>query len=364
MMTSKALYVHVPFCAHICTYCDFTHVIYNDNLVTQWLMALQKEIFYYSLPKNLDTVYLGGGTPVSLKAEYLNKLLCLLDPYCQNVQEYTIEINPEVMNLEKAKICYAHGINRASIGYQSANQKLLHLLGRKHNLNQVAKTIEILNEVGINNISLDIMYSLPGQTMAMLKDTVEKAIILKPNHLSLYSLTIEPNTVFSARGYTALDNDKEADMYDWICSYLPSQGYQQYEIANFAKAGFNSKHNQVYWHYDDFIGLSAGASGKENHCRYDKPKSLKAYLADPCKRYEINLSKYDEMFESIMMGLRLKQGILITAWNNRFQAKLNVTFAQALYKHLRLNNLEIKDGYLRCTKKGYPILQTILVDFL
>ncbi|WP_238928371.1 radical SAM family heme chaperone HemW [Bulleidia sp. zg-1006] len=364
MMTSKALYIHVPFCAHICAYCDFAHVGYQSSLVNQWLEALQTEIASRTIPKDLKTLYLGGGTPVSLREEELKKLLTLLDPYCQGVEEYTIEINPEVMTLEKAKICAKHGVNRASIGFQSSNEVLLKLMGRKHNYAKVQETIAFLKEVGITNFSLDLMYSLPNQSMELLQQSVQDALALKPTHLSLYSLTIEPNTVFARKGLKPAEAELEADMYEWLCAYLPSQGYEQYEIASFAKKGFPSKHNQVYWQYEDFIGLSCGASGKENHERYDKPRSLKAYLKNPLAKKSIPLSKEDEMFESIMMGLRLRKGIHLRHWQDCYKENLLEYYKEAVKKHVDNGNLIMEEAFIHCTKQGFPVLQSILVDFL
>lgn len=363
-MTSKALYLHVPFCAHICAYCDFAHVGYCSSLVNQWLEALKIEIEDKKVPENLETIYLGGGTPVSLQEDELEKLLILLDPYCQKIKEYTIEINPEVMTLEKAKICHRHGINRASIGFQSSDKRLLKLMNRQHDYTEVQETIEFLKKVGITNYSLDLLYSLPGQTMELFQKSVNDALALEPKHLSLYSLTIEPNTLFARKGLKSLEADLEADMYEWICAYLPSQGYEHYEISNFAKKGFESRHNQMYWHYEDFIGLSCGASGKENHERYDKSKNLREYLKNPLEYKKIPLGKEDEQFESIMMGLRLKKGIDLLDWKEKYQENMVKYYDKAFQKHLSNGNLVLEGTYVRCTKKGFPILQSILVDFL
>lgn len=363
-MTSKALYLHVPFCAHICAYCDFCHWKYSSSLVTKWFEALEKELQASDIPLDLRTIYLGGGTPVSLSEEELDKLLSFLDPYTKEVKEYTIEINPEVMTEEKVIICQNHGINRASIGLQSSDNQLLKLLGRHHRFSQVRECMNLLRKHGIENLSLDLMYSIPSQTLEVWKNSVKDALSLNPTHLSLYSLTIEENTEFGKKQYQSLDSEMEADMYEWMVDYLEHQGFVHYEIANFAKPGYESQHNQVYWNYQDFIGISVGASGKEGHRRYDKTRSFKAYLEQPLERNWIELSEKEEEFEWLMMGLRLKKGVSLLEFQERFQQDFKILFQASIQKHLELGNVLLEGDTLRCSPQGFPILQTILVDFL
>ncbi|MBF1099746.1 MAG: radical SAM family heme chaperone HemW, partial [Solobacterium sp.] len=249
MMTTKPkhLYLHVPFCRTICSYCDFCHVGYQETVANQWLDAIKTDIQNRHINENLRTIYIGGGTPTTLSSSQLDQLLCLLDPYAHMVQEYTIEINPETFDEDKAKMLQKHGVNRASIGFQTSDERLLQMMNRHHRLEDVAETMRLLRKYGIDNISLDLMYSLPTQTMESLKKSLQDAIALEPTHLSLYSLTIEPNTVFAKKGYEHLEDDMEADMYEWICKMLPRYGFVQYEISNFAKAGMISQHNCAYW---------------------------------------------------------------------------------------------------------------------
>ncbi|MBF1101517.1 MAG: radical SAM protein, partial [Solobacterium sp.] len=209
----KHLYLHVPFCRTICSYCDFCHVGYQETVANQWLDAIKTDIQNRHINENLRTIYIGGGTPTALSSSQLDQLLCLLDPYAHTVQEYTIEINPETFDEDKAKILQKHGVNRASIGFQTSDERLLQMMNRHHRLEDVAETMRLLRKYGIDNISLDLMYSLPTQTMESLKKSLQDAIALEPTHLSLYSLTIEPNTVFAKKGYEHLEDDMEADMY-------------------------------------------------------------------------------------------------------------------------------------------------------
>lgn len=363
---SKAeyLYVHVPFCASICSYCDFCHQIYQKETVDKWLNALKMELDHVQPRKDLKTIYLGGGTPTCLDESQLEKLLSLLDEYTSVIREYTIEVNPETLTKEKAEILRKHRINRASIGLQSIDESLLKLMGRRHSFVDVKNTVNLLRKEEITNISLDIMYSLPGQTMESLKETIEFACLLDVTHLSCYSLTIEDNTVFGKKGYQHLEDDLEADMYEFICMMLIEHGFQQYEISNFSKEGFESIHNKAYWHYDDFVGLGCGASGKEGLLRYDHEKSVKNYLSDPLKRIEIQNTKEDAMFEMVMMGLRLKEGISFAHFQEIWNVSLNEVYGKPIRKLETQDLLYEEDGYLKTTNRGFEILNTVLEEFL
>ena len=356
------LYLHVPFCKSICYYCDFCHVIYQENIVNEWLDAIQKEIQDKNINPNLKTIYIGGGTPTSLNAQQLDTLLSLLDAYTNHVEEYTIEINPETLTLEKIEILRKHGINRISIGLQSHDAELLKSIGRNHTKEDVSKCVEILKENGINNISLDVMYSLPNQTIQQLKETLEFVISLDVKHVSLYSLTIEENTVFHKRNYQHLSDEVEADMYDLNVEMLEKNGFMQYEVANFSKEGYESKHNLAYWLYKDFYGIGAGASGKEDNYRYDHTKNVKEYIHNNPIEY-IELSNKDQMFETIMMGIRLKKGISCNSFEEKFGISMEEAFPKSIKKHLANGNV-IMDTSLRLSKDAYPIMNEILVDFL
>ena len=360
----QALYLHVPFCRTICYYCDFCHEVYRRETAEAWLQAVRKQLAGTEIGP-LKTIYIGGGTPTSLDADLLDELLGLLDPYrCAETEEYTIEINPETLTDEKAALLQRHGVNRASLGFQTADAALLQKINRHHTPQDVEQAAACLRRHDIDNISLDLMYSLPGQTMASLQDSVHQALAIRPDHLSLYSLTVEPDTVFGRRGIEPLDEDTEADMYEWICRTLPAHGYEQYEISNFARPGRESRHNLVYWHYEDFTGISCGASGKEGNIRYDMPARLSAYLADPLGRDELVLTEEDMMFEMLMMGLRLKQGVSAADFKKRFDQDLHDVYGDIIDQMTARGLLVYSKGRLACTEAGFPLLNSILVEFL
>lgn len=361
--TTKALYLHVPFCKTICHYCDFTHVVYQTKLVEDWLNAVAIELASKPI-SSLKTIYIGGGTPSVLTPNQLERLLQLLSKYSKNVEEYTIEINPETFDLTKAELLVKYGVNRASVGLQTSNDQLLKMMNRNHCFQDVIDTVTTLQRVGIDNISLDIMYSLPNQTIQDLKQSIDDALSLNIKHISIYSLTIEPNTVFFKRKIEHLDDEVEADMYDFICSYLPQHHFQQYEISNFCLDGYASKHNQVYWRYDDYFGISSGASGKENGVRYDKPKNVIRYIQDPLFKTVIEESEEEQMFEWLMMGLRLKQGVDIHDFETKFNQPLFSVYQETLNHHIQQGLLQLQGSILSCSEKGYPLLNEILLDYL
>lgn len=358
------LYLHVPFCRTICAYCDFCHLVYSQKTAEKWLDTLAEEISLKEISPDLRTVYIGGGTPSCLDAFMLNRLLDLLDPYTHHVQEYTMEINPETVDEEKVRIMADHHVSRVSIGFQSSDPSLLKLMGRHHDLKMIADTMNLFRKYGIENISLDLMYSLPFQTMDILKQSVHDAISLKPEHLSLYSLTIEENTVFGKKGYHHLDDDTEADMYEFICHVLPGYGYHQYEVSNFARDGYESVHNSAYWNYRDFYGIGMGASGKEGYLRYDNTRSLNEYLKDPLKRTEIPLTEKEAMFEMLMMGMRFRKGMDLSLFEETFHHDFQEVYGRKAEPLIQKGLVEYSDNHIRCTDQGYEIMNSVLVEFM
>lgn len=354
----KHLYVHVPFCNSICYYCDFCHVVYNEKLVNQWLDQLSKEAYDNCL-NQYETIYIGGGTPSCLEYKQLKRLLNIILPYSNNVKEYTIEINPESITLDKIKLFKEYGINRISIGVQSSNDELLKSLNRKHNYEDVVKAVKLLKENDLNNISVDLMYSLPNQTIDILNQTIDDILLLDVPHISLYSLTIEENTVFGKRNVQPLDEQIEADMYELIENKLTKNNYIHYEVSNYCKKGYESKHNLGYWNYDDFLGISIGASSKNGNNRYTNTNSINKYLSgDDIKDEDLKLTNEELMFENIMMSLRTIYGLNIEEFNNRY----NVDFIKRYKDALNSEYLKIVNNHLICT--NLEILNNILLDFM
>ena len=361
---AKHLYLHVPFCRSICYYCDFCHIVRDERMEKKWLMALRKEFSMRRFEHDLRTVYIGGGTPSALSLSHLEQVFLLLSPYTKQVEEYTIEVNPETVNDTLVSLFVKYGINRVSMGLQTSNDNLLKKIGRHHTFADVKHAVEVLHKHGIDNISLDLMYGLPNQTLADLEASVMDAIALRPKHLSLYSLTIEENSVFGKRGVSPVDPDLDADMYTWICGVLPTYGFEHYETSNFALPGYRSRHNTAYWEYRDFYGVSCGASGKEGHVRYDNCNNVLTYCNDPTQRNEIVLDLADEQFEMVMMSLRMTEGLDLASYKEKFGETYDVRFGKASQKLVEQGLLEYTNGHVRATQRGAFILNSVLVELM
>lgn len=359
----KALYIHIPFCDHICGYCDFARGYYSQELADKYLAALIEELNGKDL-SSIETIYIGGGTPTALNLLQLETLFKALKPYTNKLVEYTIEANPESLTKAKAQLFKDYNINRVSMGMQVSQSHLLELIERKHTFKDVKDKIKILKSVGIENISVDLMYGIPNQSLEDLKTTLEKIVKLEITHVSLYALTIEPNSKFGLKGYQEASADLDADMYEYALDYLENAGFKRYEISNFAKAGYESKHNKVYWQYDDFIGAGLFASGKEGYQRYTNTRSLKEYLAGKRKDEIIALSKTDEAFEYIMMNLRMVKGFRIKNFNQRFGFDFKEKYKSQL-KTLENDKLIIvENDIIKASNYGLEILHNVIEEFM
>lgn len=353
------LYVHVPFCKSICYYCDFCHRIYDNQLVNKWLNALSKEIKDVCKDQ-FKTIYIGGGTPNSLSHEELDRLLSLINPYSSIVEEYTIEINPESFNEKQIELFKKYRINRFSIGLQSSNNNILKTINRKHTYEDVLNVVTSLKKNGFNNISIDLMYSLPNQTIDDLNKTLDDVISLDVPHISIYSLAIEESSVFGKNGITNLDEDTEADMYELIINKLVSNGYEHYEVSNFCKKGYESKHNIGYWDYDDYLGISLSSTSKIKDHRYTTTRNFDSYFDSYKNRDEdLNLTLKDMIIENVMMSLRTNKGLSLID----FKIKYNIDFIDIFKNSLDKfkDDVIIKDNRAVCN--NLAILNNILIYF-
>ena len=359
---SKAMYIHVPFCDSICAYCDFERCRKHPVLTKKWLNVIGKEI---SERKNeeIRTLYIGGGTPTSLSCDELNELLSACDGF--HPVEFTIEANVENLTSDKIETLVKHRVNRISLGVQSLNDQLIKIIERHHTADEVFSKIDEIYDKGIQNISVDMIYGLPEQTLAVwLADLKKMAMNEKISHLSIYSLTIEENSAFGRHHVARADDELDELMYFEGIRILEECGFEHYEISNFCRSKRVSLHNCAYWKYEDFIGIGCGAYGKEDHFYYHFPFQLNDYLNGRLKCERRFLNKDDEMFEAVMMGLRLKKGIELNRFRERFACDLTDVYDQAVQKNLKLGYLEIINGYLRCTENGFGLLNSILIDFM
>lgn len=358
------LYLHVPFCNKICSYCDFAKTGYQEQLVEKWLKVVAKELKERVLDTELTTIYIGGGTPSSLSVQQLETLLLLLEPYTKKVKEYTIEANPESLSMDKLYVLKTYGVNRISLGVQSTHQELLDMMNRAHRYTDVKEVINHCIQVGIDNISVDLMYSLPNQTMQQWEETLYNIVQLPITHISLYSLTIEDNTVFKKKQYESLPVEIETKMYQKAIRICTQYGFMHYEISNFAKDGKESLHNKAYWKYKDFYGISLGASGKIQQQRYDNTRNFKAYLNHEYIQTSYQEDEKEVMFNMIMMSLRMKEGLSLNEFKRIFQKDIMDVYQKPLQKLLELKHLVIENQYLKCQNDSFLFLHDILIEFL
>lgn len=359
----SSLYVHVPFCKHICSYCDFCKVFYHQKWAWQYLEALSYEIQDKKLLSSYDTVYIGGGTPTALDHRQLERLFQILSPYTQKSCEYSIEMNPETVDQEKLALCQKYGVNRLSIGVQTFHDHLLQNIGRQHTCKQAQELIKQAQSLGLEDINVDLIYGLPQQTWEDVQEDLEQLDLLNVHHVSLYSLILEDHTILKNQNYQSLDDETDALWYQRIRSILKEKGFTQYEVSNFYRHK-PSLHNLVYWHYQDYEGIGLSAHSLKEHCRYENTRSLTQYLQHHYNKEKIPLKAKDEQFEKIMMGLRLTCGIDIEEMNRLFSIDFLTYYRTVIEKYQKLQMLTIENQHLMTTPLGMNFLNNILVDFL
>ncbi len=342
-MENKGLYIHIPFCEHICSYCDFAKEVYNQKRVIAYLNELQKELKEYDI-NNITSIYIGGGTPSSLNDDELEFLLSIIDTYVTNNISYAFEANPENLTLNKIKLLKKHHVNRISLGVQSFNPRLIKLIRRHHDEDMVKNVISLLKENNINDINVDLIYGLPTQSIDELKLDIEKFVSLDITHISSYALSVNDNTIFGVKGIKEQDEDIVSSMYQLIVQELKKHGFERYEVSNFAKKGYESKHNLVYWRNNNYYGIGIGASGYIDNIRYDNTKSLDHYIQGKRRIYEEKLSNEDKQYYQIMLGLRLKEGIKVDL-NNIYKEKLDLQVKEGLLEIVN-GNYKVKDEHL------------------
>ncbi|HFH7107588.1 TPA: radical SAM family heme chaperone HemW [Streptococcus agalactiae] len=366
-------YVHIPFCTQICYYCDFSKVFIKNQPVDAYLQALIREFRSYDITE-LRTLYIGGGTPTSISAVQLDYLLTELsrDLNLNTLEEFTIEANPGDLTVDKIEVLQKSAVNRVSLGVQTFNDKHLKRIGRSHNEAQIYSTIDALKTAGFQNISIDLIYALPGQTMDDVRSNVAKALSLNIPHLSLYSLILEHHTVFMnkmRRGKLHLPTeDLEAEMFEYIISEMERNGFEHYEISNFTKPGFESRHNLMYWDNVEYYGVGAGASGYLDGIRYRNKGPIQHYLKGVsegnARLSEEVLSKNEMMEEELFLGLRKKEGVSIGKFEQKFGTSFEKRYGQIVQELQSDGLLKENNGFIQMTKKGLFLGDTVAEKFI
>ncbi len=372
-MKTLGLYIHIPFCKSKCGYCDFNSYAGKEGLIEPYFDALNREIELMSKKYTgaVDTIYFGGGTPTAVDAKYIRKVLDTIKnnfEQCSNM-EITTECNPGTVGYNELCELYNGGINRLSIGLQSADNGCLKALGRIHTFEDFDKSFHNARKAGFNNISLDLMYGLPDQTMDNWTETLKSAIKFNPEHISAYALKIEEGTPFANVKLNLPDDDMVADMYEKVVQILGGGGYNRYEISNFAKVGFESHHNLKYWKCDDFIGFGAGAFSCADGVRFSNELDIEEYIEAIKKKasaevYCEELSDFDKMSEFVFLGLRLENGISEKEFQNRFNLNIDEVFEKQIEKYTKTEFLIRENGQIRFSDKGFFVSNIILADFV
>lgn len=376
----KAAYLHIPFCEHICHYCDFNKVYLQRQPVKDYLQALDKEMeltLGKHLPNELKTIFVGGGTPTALDLEqtelFLESIKRHLLPYTPDELEYTFEANPSDLPKEKLDLLKSYGVNRLSLGVQAFQDSLLERIGRTHKAKDVFKTVQLAKEVGFENISIDLMYGLPGQTVDDFKESLAIAFDLGIQHVSSYSLQIEPKTVFynqMQKGKLNLpEHDSEANMYQILLEEMDQNNYFQYEISNFSIKGYESKHNLTYWNNEEYFGFGAGAHSYVNGIRNGNIGPLNKYISSlnsgmlPYLETH-KVTQEEAMEEELFLGLRKREGVSRQKFKNRYRYDLLEIFKTAVEEQREKGLIEVTEDSIRLTYKGLFLGNEVFQAFI
>lgn len=371
----RGIYIHIPFCKYICSYCDFNKFYIQNQPVDEYIENLTKEIKTINKNDKILTIYIGGGTPSALSDLQLISLLESIHNHfdTNNLKEFSFEANPEDLTLERVSILKKYGITRVSMGVQTFNNNLLKIIGRGHKDIDVDNAIKNLKQIGINNINVDLMFSLPQQTMEDLFDSMKKIIDYDIPHVSCYSLILEQRTKLynqvENKQVILPTNEVEEKMYLAVINYLSENGFKQYEISNFSKKGYESIHNSNYWKNLEYYGLGAGAHGYIDGKRYSNIRPVKFYIESMKKnnnaKREINkVTEKEKIEEEFFLGLRLLKGIDLSFIDKKYNIKSQELYKKVINKNISLGYLSLENNILKLTKKGLFYGNDVFSDFL
>jgi len=370
----RAAYVHVPFCVHRCGYCDFAVIAGRDDLAGDYLRALEIELSALREPREVDTLFIGGGTPTQLTPPHLQRLLAILRRWLPLATggEYSIEANPSGFTRDKLQVLREFGVNRVSLGVQSFSTPLLQTLERDHDAQQIARTAELLRGE-IDNFGFDLIYGVPGQSHADWRDTLEQAEELRPTHISTYGLTFEKGTSFWTRReqqrLTPVDDALEAEMYSTAMDWLPAHGYSQYELSNFARPGCESRHNAVYWQGLPYYGFGPGAAAYVDGTRSTNYRGVTVWLkrvlaGESGIAATETLSPEDRAREAIWLGLRRTCGIDRSTFAARFGVDLDALIVAALPKLIAAGWIADNGRSIQLTRPGRMVADRVAAELL
>lgn len=380
-MKTRGLYIHIPFCAKKCGYCDFTSLVGNGTQIDDYLSYLDKEFNLYKASGQIDdieTIFIGGGTPSILSAGQLERLFSIIGENVDlsKLREYTMESNPGSLTRDKLELMKAGGLNRLSIGLQASQDHLLKFLERIHTYEEFLESYRLARLVGFDNINIDLMFAFQGQTLEDWRETLERIVSLEPDHISAYSLIIEEGTKFfnmyEDGSLTDYDEDEYVQMYRYTIDYLADKGYGQYEISNFAKQDKECRHNLIYWDDREYYGLGLGSSGYLGGKRYTNYKNMFNYYkkldaGEKPIAFEETISNREKLNEYLILGLRKIEGISRTKYLDRLKKidedkyKENI---EIINSYIESGHIIQEGDHIRLGQTGLEISDTISLDLL
>ena len=375
-MKEIGIYIHIPFCIKKCEYCDFVSYCNKKEYVPQYINALKKEIKNnINKEYKITTIYIGGGTPSSIEENYIADIietikLNMNDEDLKNFEniEVTIEVNPGTVNKEKLQVYKKIGINRLSIGLQETHNELLKSIGRIHTYEEFIKTYNLARKIGFNNINVDLMIALPNQTIQDIKENLEKITKLNPEHISVYSLILEEGTPFynkyNENKIKLPDEELERNMYWYVKNTLENNGYMHYEISNFSKKGFESKHNMNCWNQEEYLGFGVAAHSYNNRIRYSNTNSIEKYIKGSNKIIHEEQTLEDMQKEYMLLGLRKIEGINIQKFKNKFAQNPIFIFKEQLNKLVDEELIIVDGNEIKLTNKGLDLANIVWEEFV
>lgn len=358
----EGLYIHIPFCQSICTYCSFSKLLYNKKFVSSYLISLKNELDKYR-NFTFKSIYIGGGTPNSLDNDELSFLFDMIAHYKNKETMITIEANPDLTS-QQITILTKYGVKRISIGVQTFNKRILSLINRKSDFKQVSSLLDELIKNGIEDINLDLIYGFNNENLKMLQEDLDLFTSLPIKHISTYCLQLEKNTVLSNQDYQELDEERIAEQYDFIVDYLKRKNFFRYEVSNFAKKGFESKHNLIYWNNLEYVGIGLSAASYLDNIRRSNTKNLNKYLLQQYDDYEEILTEEDKEFYFLMLGLRKEEGISLDLYQQLFKKDFLVAYHDKLISLFKNEDLILQDKRIFVNPKKMFILDFILRKLL
>lgn len=375
-MKEIGIYIHIPFCIKKCEYCDFVSYCNKKEYVPQYINALKKEIKNnINKEYKITTIYIGGGTPSSIEENYIADIIEIIklnmnDEDLKNFEniEVTIEVNPGTVNKEKLQVYKKIGINRLSIGLQETHNELLKSIGRIHTYEEFIKTYNLARKIGFNNINVDLMIALPNQTIQDIKENLEKITKLNPEHISVYSLILEEGTPlynkYNENKIKLPDEDLERNMYWYVKNTLENNGYVHYEISNFSKKGFESKHNMNCWNQEEYLGFGVAAHSYNNKVRYSNTNSIEEYIKGSNKIIHEEQTLEDMQKEYMLLGLRKIEGINIQKFKNKFAQNPIFIFKEQLNKLVDEELIIVDGNEIKLTNKGLDLANIVWEEFV